>query len=145
MQLAELSVSVPTILDLSSMIGRELRDHLEEQATAHVEGTLQSQHAQMPTLAVVSTDGGRIMTRAEGERGVHDQAWKESKNACLMTMSSMPLEDDPHPDLPRCFQDRQYVEQLVREIHAIASRVPRDSRGIPAISAKTEVTSSSAH
>jgi len=145
-KLAELSVSVPTILDLSSMVGRELREHLEEQAQAHAEQTLQPRHSQAPSLAVVSTDGGRIMTRAEGERGVHDQAWKESKNACLMTMSSTPSEDDPHPDLPRCFQDRQYVEQLVREIHASTSRVPQNSQNsgeIPAISAKAEAGSSS--
>jgi hypothetical protein len=84
-KLAELSVSVPEILDLSRMIGQELREHLEEQAAAHAAQTLEPQYAQAPSLAVVSPDGGRIMTRAEGERGVHDQAWKESKNACLET------------------------------------------------------------
>ncbi len=45
-KLAELSVSVPTILDLSSMVGRELREHLEEQAQAHAEQTLQPRHSQ---------------------------------------------------------------------------------------------------
>ena len=34
-KLAELSISVPEILELSSMIGQELREHLEEQVTAH--------------------------------------------------------------------------------------------------------------
>src|SRR5208282_6663134 len=95
------------------------------------------------SLAVVSTDGGRIMTRAEGKRGVHHQAWKESKNACLMTMSSTPSEHDPHPELPACFQDRDYVEQLVREIHATASRAPQNSGEIPLVSAKTEAVASS--
>jgi hypothetical protein len=144
-KLAELSVSVPEILELSSMIGQELREHLEEQAIAHAAQTLQPQHAQAPSLAVVSTDGGRIMTRAEGGRGVHDQAWKETKNACLMTMSSTPSEQDPHPQLPTCFSDRQYVEQLVREIHSTACRVPQNSEEIPAISQKTEAASSSTH
>jgi hypothetical protein len=146
-KLAEVSVSVPTILDLSGMIGRELREHLEEQAVAHAEQTLQPQYAQVPGTAVVSTDGGRIMTRAEGQRGVHEQAWKESKNACLMTMSSAPSEHDPHPELPACFQDRQYVEQLVREIHASPSHVSQnaaDSAETPAISAETEITPSAA-
>ena len=146
-KLAEVSVSVPAILDLSGMIGQELREHLEEQAAVHAERTLQPQYAQAPNLAVVSTDGGRIMTRAEGERGVHDQAWKESKNACLMTMSSASSEHDPHPELPACFQDRQYVEQLVREIHASPSRGPQnavDSAEIPAISAEIKTSPSSA-
>jgi hypothetical protein len=143
-KLAELSISVPEILDLSSMIGRELRGHLEEQAAAHAQQTLPPQYAQAPSLAVVSTDGGRIMTRAEGQRGVHDQAWKETKNACLMTMSSTPSEHDPHPELPGCFQDRDYVEQLVREIHATASRRPQNSGEMPAISGTTEAAASSA-
>jgi hypothetical protein len=143
-KLAELSVSVPEILDLSSMIGQELREHLEEQAAAHASQTLEPQYSQAPSLAVVSPDGGRIMTRAEGERGVHDQAWKESKNACLMTMSSTPAEHDPHPDLPTCFKDRVYVEQLVREIHSTACRGPQNSREIPAIPGETAVASSSA-
>ena len=143
-KLAELSISVPEILELSSMIGQELREHLEEQAAAHAAQTLEPQYAQAPSLAVVSTDGGRIMTRAEGERGVHDQAWKETKNACLMTMSSTPSEQDPHPELPTCFKDRVYVEQLVREIHSTATRVPQNSGEIPAISGEIEVASSSA-
>ena len=143
-KLTELSISVPEILELSSRIGRELREHLEEQATAHTTQTLEPQYAQVPSLAVVSTDGGRIMTRAEGGRGVHDQAWKETKNACLMTMSSTPSEQDPHPELPTCFKDRVYVEQLVRDIHSTASRVPQNSSEIPVISVEAEVASSSA-
>lgn len=146
-KLAEVSVSVPEILDLSAMIGEELREHLEEQAVAHAEQTLEPHYAQAPSLAVVSTDGGRIMTRAEGSRGVHEQAWKETKNACLMTMSSAPSEHDPHPELPACFQDRQYVEQLVREIHSTACRLPQNSQNsgeIPAVSAEGEDASSSA-
>ena len=61
-KLAELSVSVPEILELSSMIGQELREHLEAQAAAHAVQTLEPQYTQAPSLAVVSPDGGRIMT-----------------------------------------------------------------------------------
>jgi hypothetical protein len=142
-KLTELSISVPEILELSSMIGQELRAHLEEQAAAHTAQTLEPQYAQAPSLAVVATDGGRIMTRAAGGRGVHDQAWKETKNACLMTMSSTPSEQDPHPELPTCLKDRAYVEQLVREIHSTC-RGPQNSGEIPAISAETVAASSSA-
>jgi len=125
------------------MIGRELRGHLEEQAAAHAAQTLEPQYAQAPSVAVVSPDGGRIMTRGEGGRGVHDQAWKETKNACLMTMSSTPSEQDPHPELPACFEDRAYVEQLVREIHSTCC-VPQNSEEIAAISGETEAVPSSA-
>ena len=53
-KLAELSVSVPEILDLSSMMGQELRGHLEEQAAAHAAQTPRPQYSQVPSLAVVS-------------------------------------------------------------------------------------------
>jgi hypothetical protein len=136
-KLAEVSVSVPEIMELSGVIGQELRAHLEQQATAHAEQTLQPQYAQPPGLAVVSVDGGRIMTRVEAGRGVHDRAWKETKNACLMTMSSSPSEHDPHPELPACFSDRTYVEQLVRDVHSSAAGEPTKSPETSAISAET--------
>lgn len=136
-KLAEVSVSVPQIMELGSTIGQELREHLGRQATAHAEQTLKPQYAEPPRLAAVSVDGGRIMTRAEAGRGVHDRAWKETKNACLMTMSGAPSQDDPHPELPACFSDRSYVEQLVRQMHSSASGPPRKSEDSSAISAET--------
>jgi hypothetical protein len=120
-KLAEIFVSVPLIEDYTSEIGGELAAHLRQQAEAHAAGTLRSEHAEPPRVATVSVDGGRIMTRAEGPRGVHQPAWKESKNACLLTMSSETFVEDPHPQLPKCFQQQAYVEQLVREMHAAAT------------------------
>jgi hypothetical protein len=143
-KLADVSVSIPQIMDLSGMIGQELREHLEEQAAAHAQQTLQPQHAEPPRLAAVSVDGGRIMTRAEAGRGVHDRGWKETKNACLMTMSGSPAEDDPHPELPGCFSDRKHVDQLVREVHSSKSGTEK-SGGIPAILEETEAAPSTPH
>ena len=100
----EICVSVPTIMDLTANIGEELYNHLQEQASAHAEKRLTPEHPEAPQVAAVSVDGGRIMTRAKAGRGVHDQAWKESKNACLLTMSSTPSEEDPHPEFARLFR-----------------------------------------
>jgi hypothetical protein len=136
-KLAEVSVSVPEIMDLSGTIGQELCEHLKQQATMHAEQTLERQYVEPPSLAAVSVDGGRIMTRAEAGRGVHDRAWKETKNACLLTMSSSPSEHDPHPELPACFTDRRYVEQLVREMHSTTAAGPQKSDENPTISAET--------
>ena len=130
-KLAETSVSVPQIMDVTAEIGQELSEQLHEQADAHARETLTPQHAEAPRLAAVSVDGGRIMTRAEAGRGVHQQAWKETKNACLLTMSSEPSPDDPHPQLPTCFADRGHVEKLVREIHSGATGSPRKTTEIP--------------
>jgi len=140
-KLAEVSVSVPQIMELSGVIGQELREHLQQQATAHAGQSLKPQYPQPPSLAAVSVDGGRIMTRAEAGRGVHNRAWKETKNACLMTMSSSPSQHDPHPELPACFCHRSYVEQLVREVHSTASGLPRKSGETRTISAETEAAS----
>lgn len=117
-KLSEIKVSVPHIMDLTAEIGQELHDHLQQQASAHAMHELRPQHAEAPGLVTVSVDGGRIMTRADAGRGVHEQAWKETKNACLLTMSSSISQEDPHPQLPACFTDRTYVEKLVREMHA---------------------------
>jgi hypothetical protein len=137
-KLAEISVSEPEILDLSAMIGQELCEHLKQQAAAHANQTLQREHREVPRVVAVSVDGGRIMTRAEAGPGVHDQAWKETKNACLLTMSSSPSEKDPHPELPTCFRDRDYVEKLVREMHSAACSSGKEKRETPAISGETE-------
>jgi len=117
-KLAEIEVSVPTIMDFTAVIGEELRDHLQQQADAHAEKELQPQFPEPPKVVSVSVDGGRIMTRADAGRGVHEQAWKETKNACLLTMSSSVSEEDPHPQLPTCFTDKAYVDTLVREMHS---------------------------
>jgi hypothetical protein len=114
-------VSIPLIEDYTGEIGEELSEHLKQQAESHAAGTLPSEHAEPPRVVSVSVDGGRIMTRAEGTRGVHEPAWKETKNACLLTMSSETFVEDPHPQLPTCFQQQAYVEKLVREIHAAAT------------------------
>lgn len=122
-KLAEIKVSAPSIMDLTAMIGQELHDHLQQQADAHADKQLKPQYCEPPKVVSVSVDGGRIMTRADAGRGVHEQAWKETKNACLLTMSSSVCQEDPHPQLPACFASRDYVEKLVREMHSSATKL----------------------
>lgn len=121
-KLGEIKVSVPYIRELTGMIGRELHDHLQQQADAHADQKLKPRYADHPKVASVAVDGGRIMTRAEAGRGVHKQAWKETKNACLLTMSSSVSEEDPHPQLPACFANQDYVEKLVSDVHGAATK-----------------------
>ena len=68
-KLAELSVSVPEILDLSSMIGQELREHLEEQAAAHAAQTLEPQYCPSAQF------GGRL----HGWRSHHDARGRRAR------------------------------------------------------------------
>jgi hypothetical protein len=133
-KLAEIKVSGPTIMDLTAMIGQELHDHLQQQADAQAEKQLEPQYSEPPKVVSVAVDGGRIMTRADAGRGVHEQAWKETKNACLLTMSSSVSQEDPHPQLPACFTDRDHVEKLVREIHNSTAKSAANGRETEPIS-----------
>lgn len=129
--MAEIDVSVPLIEDYTNEIGGELHAHLAQQAALHADGKLSPEHAEPPAVVVVSVDGGRIMTRAAGQRGVHEQAWKETKNACLQTMTSATFSEDPHPQLPACFQQQAYVEKLVREMHATTNESAKNAANSP--------------
>src|SRR5690606_27253679 len=81
-------------------------------------------------LAVVMCDGGRMMTRQPGHGpGVHEQAWRETKNASLESRTHQLHEQDPHPDLPACFADAQHVAQIAGTAPlpvAVASPCPSD-------------------
>jgi hypothetical protein len=42
---------------------------------------------------------------------------REDKVACLCTLHSTECAADPHPEVPRCYLDRDYVRTLVDEMH----------------------------
>ncbi len=121
-KLTPISISPSHLTELTATIGEELAAARDQQAAQLVEGTLEPEVKEPPQVAAVGTDGGRILTRAEDAgRGVHDPAWKETKIACLTTLSSEPSQVDPHPELPGCFADHDAVGKLVREVKSIRS------------------------
>jgi hypothetical protein len=122
---AGLLVSPTQIARLVQTIGGELLEQRETQATQHRLGKLPAPTDQPPVeIACVEVDGGRLLTRAaDCGRGVHDEAWKESKVAALWKMTGPQFDEDPHPDPPACFRDPDHVRLLVkglksqRELH----------------------------
>ena len=122
-KLAELSISQTHVSNLTHQIGRELIERRDHQAELHRHRQLPPDAGQLPVeLACVETDGGRLMTRAAAQsRGVHEKQWKEPKVGVLWRMKGDTFAEDPHPALPRCFQDREGVQKLVREIHATST------------------------
>lgn len=69
-----------------------------------------------PMLAVVQCDGGRIRTRAIDQGpGVHDHAWRETKNACLVRMTCTTSPVDPQPELPAAFRDPRKVAEFAEK------------------------------
>lgn len=118
-KLAEISISHMQVARLTHEVGRELVQARDDQAEQHRFRQLKADGTQPAVdLACVEVDGGRVMTRAPDQsRGVHDKQWKEPKVGVLWRMTGETFDEDPHPGLPRCFQDRERVSKLMREIH----------------------------
>jgi hypothetical protein len=129
-KLTGITISESHLLNLTTTIGDELAEQRDAQGALHAAKQLPAEVEEAPRLAVVATDGGRIQTRSENAgRGVHEPKWNETKVACLMTMSSNPQEVDPHPELPRCFSDRPYVDRLVREMKSLRGEAANNVEG----------------
>lgn len=122
-KLAEVSISHTQVARLTHEIGHELIEVRDRQAERHRYRQLPADPGQPPVeMACLEMDGGRIMTRAADQsRGVYEQQWKEPKVGVLWRMTGETFDDDPHPELPRCFRDRERVPQLVRDIHGGSS------------------------
>ncbi len=103
-------VSRSTVQRVVLQLGRELAELRDE---TDASARLVAPPEAAPELAVVECDGGRIRTRVPGQGpGVHDAAWRETKNACLLRMSHQVFDEDPHPELPAAFCDPQHVAEL---------------------------------
>jgi hypothetical protein len=98
-------------------VGSEMVRERDARTEAYFNQPLPRQHAQPKTpidLACVSTDGGRMQTRDEGVgNGVHHPHWRETKNALFLRMKSGSFTEDPHPELPACFADREGLKTLL--------------------------------
>lgn len=105
-------VSPSTVQRVTHQVGMELaelRDAGEAPALAQAPEN-------PPELAVVEADGGRIRTRKPGQgRGVHDEAWRETKNANLLRMTRQTFAEDPEPELPRAFADPKRVAKFAEK------------------------------
>jgi hypothetical protein len=105
-------VSPSTVQRVTHQVGIELAE-LRDAGEAPV---LAQAPENPPELAVVEADGGRIRTRKPGQgRGVHGEAWRETKNANLLRMTHRTFAEDPEPELPRAFTDPKRVAKLAEK------------------------------
>ena len=103
--------------DIAHEVGEQLREARDQRVDDFQNHRLVPETDVAPKLAVVSIDGGRYQTRSEGQGpGAHDAAWREDKVADLVTMSTQSHDQDPHPELPRCFTEKKEVVELVQGI-----------------------------
>ncbi len=106
-------VSVKTIERVLHDVGSELKSLRDCPPSRLSRSLVPPPPAGPPPLAVVMFDGGRMMTRQPGHGpGVHEQAWRETKNASLESRTHQRHEQDPQPALPTCFADPQHVAEI---------------------------------
>jgi hypothetical protein len=78
------AVSPNTIQRITHAVGNELAALRDAQEDEKAKSLCRPPEAP-PELAVVQCDGGRIRTRREDRGpGVHEEQWRETKNACLL-------------------------------------------------------------
>lgn len=110
-------VSAKTIERVALQVAAEIQDDL---STAPVEV------GNTPELAVIQVDGGRIRVRRPGNGpGVHAPAWRESKTACLLRMTSQEFDADPHPALPQAFRSPAHVADIAGKTAPDLPSAPR--------------------
>lgn len=114
----DVSISSRGLNKQSVKIGTELVEARDARTEKYFGQPLPKRRETQPAtpipLAVASCDGGRMQTRlAGGGQGVHNPAWRETKNALFLRMNGRSFDIDPHTELPGCFTDRARMKQLL--------------------------------
>jgi hypothetical protein len=126
--LAELSISPRHVKELTLEVGAELAQARDSKAAQRRRRQLSPRVAQTPEVVAVEVDGGRLRTREPGcGPGVHQPQNKEDKIACLVSLQSVPHEQDPQPEPPSSFLQPRRVERLVRQMAGQAGDAPDEA------------------
>jgi len=125
--IGEIHVSDRQINHLTVLVGQELETSRDQQTEAYVSQPLPRTPTRVeptPQLACVEVDGGRMQTRTAGQGpGVHAAHWRETKNAGFFRMQTASHDEDPHPELPRCFADHSAMKGLLPGLGETSSSV----------------------
>lgn len=137
---AEVDISEQRIMRATKRIGQERVAERNAATQAWAELPLPQQQAspreQVPSLACVEMDGGRLQIRnrkpSEEERQRTKKAgfWREDKVGCLLSMASAVSEEDPCPQIPETLLDLGRIRKISREIKGLCvsdeEESPRD-------------------
>jgi len=153
-ELAETKISRERVQRWTKRVGAESVE--EAQALARQYQALplperqESPAVQVPHVACVMMDGGRIQIR--DRRQQQDDAagyWKESLVGCCLSMTSEEHAEDPSPTIPKTFVDPERMRDLSREIKGIpacaedaeasADEFPDDRDGRPEVLVRSVV------
>jgi hypothetical protein len=126
--LAETKLSRERVQRWTKRVGEECVQRAQALAEAYQSLPLperqQSPVDQVPQVACVMMDGGRIQVRdrREAQRSKVGY-WKESLVGCCLTMVSQEHAKDPCPTIPKTFVDPERMHDLAREIKGISAAV----------------------
>ena len=145
--LAEVEVSRERVQRWTKRVGQERLVETEAAADAYQQLPLPAQRespsVQVPPVACVQMDGGRIQIRDRQAASSDDSKghWRETLVGCLLSMTSDEHATDPCPTIPKTFVDPARMSDLSREIKGFSSdlseaqpppdEVPGDRPGRP--------------
>jgi hypothetical protein len=130
-ELAELDISDQRVRRATIKIGNERVQERDQQTADHQALPLPEQRrspvAQPPEVVCVEMDGGRMQIRHRGAEEDREAAptsdgfWREMKVGCLTTLKSEQHAQDPCPELPAVFANRERMAKIAREIKGFSS------------------------
>lgn len=126
--LAETNISRERVQRWTKRVGAECVEQAEALADEYQALPLPEQQksptAQVPQVACVMMDGGRIQVRErrQAQRSTKGY-WKESLVGCCLSMVSQEHPEDPSPTIPKTFVDPERMHDLSREIKGISASV----------------------
>jgi hypothetical protein len=116
----DLSISVKHVQRITERLGRERADQRDQDVEQMQAGELTSIYREPPKVVAVHVDAGKIRLRADdGQPGVREPHWADTKVACLQTYTSVPWNHDPQPEPPALFLDPPRVVRLCQEMEQI--------------------------
>jgi hypothetical protein len=121
-RLAELPISAKHVQRITERLGRERAEHRDRDVEQRKAGQLSPTHAQPPRVVAIHVDAGKIQLRADdGQVGVRQPRWSDTKVACFLTYTAPAGKGDPQPQPPRAFLDPPQVMRLCQEIQQVRS------------------------
>jgi hypothetical protein len=134
---AELGISAQRIMRATKHVGQERVEQRDAETEAWSELSLPEQQdsprEQVPQVACVEMDGGRLQIRErkpseeESQRTKRAGFWREDKVGCLLSMASTVAEEDPCPQIPKTFVERERMRKISREIKGFCLSDEEDS------------------
>mgnify|MGYP007062760592 FL=1 len=118
--LAEIKISARHINRMADDVVSNRQE--QQRAALHGKGQLKVEVSNLPDLAVVETDSGRIRTReTDCGSGTHNPSWQETKTALCIRMSNEVHEHESALEPPKSLQNRKYVSKLATEVASAKS------------------------